>query len=120
MYYNCFIMAMKNSPMILMVKTNIQKFMRQKCVSVRELALRTDLTEVAIRNWFSAANYSPSLANIEKVCAALEIQPFELFCDIGDDAIPLTEEKKTLLEKYDNLTPKQKAAIMIMLDSYLE
>ena len=120
MYYNCFTMAMKNSPMILMVKTNIQKFMRQKCVSVRELALLTDLTEVAIRNWFSAANYSPNLANIEKVCAALEIQPFELFCDIGDDAIPLTEEKKTLLEKYDNLTPKQKAAIITMLDSYLE
>ena len=120
MYYNCFIMAMKNSPMISMVKTNIQKFMIQKGVTVRELALRTGLTEVAIRNWFSAANYSPALVNIERVCTALEIQPFELFCDIGDDAIPLTEEKKTLLEKYDNLTPKQKAAIMILLDSYLE
>ena len=118
MYYNCFIMAIKNSPMILMVKTNIQKFMRQKCVTIRELALRTGLTEVAIRNWFSAANYSPSLVNIERVCTALEIQPFELFCDIGDDAIPLTEEKKTLLDKYDNLTPKQKAAIMTMIDSY--
>ena len=113
-------MAMKNSPMISLVKTNIQKFMIQKGVTVRELALRTGLTEVAIRNWFSAANYSPSLANIEKVSAALEIQPFELFCDIGDDAIPLTDEKKTLLEKYDNLTPKQRAAIMTMLDSYLE
>ena len=120
MYYNCFIMTIKNSPVILMVKTNIQKFMKQKCVTVRELALRTGLTEVAIRNWFSAANYSPSLANIEKVCSALGIRPFELFCNIGDDAIPLTEEKKTLLEKYDNLTPKQKTAIITMLDSYLE
>lgn len=120
MYYNCFIMTIKNSPVILMVKTNIQRFMKLKCVTVRELALRTGLTEVAIRNWFSAANYSPSLANIEKVCSALGIRPFELFCDFGDDAIPLTEEKKTLLEKYDNLTPKQKTAIMTMLDSYLE
>ena len=120
MYYNCFIMAMKNSPVILMVKTNIQKFMRQKCVTIRELALRTGLTEVAIRNWFSAANYSPSLVNIERVCTALEIQPFELFCDRGDMVIPLTEEKKALLDKYDNLTPKQKAAIMTMIDSYSE
>lgn len=111
---------MKNSPVILMVKTNIQKFMRQKCVTIRELALRTGLTEVAIRNWFSAANYSPSLVNIERVCTALEIQPFELFCDRGDMVIPLTEEKKALLDKYDNLTPKQKAAIMTMLDSYSE
>ena len=106
--------------MILMVKTNIQKFMKQKSVTVRELALRTGLTEVAIRNWFSAANYSPSLVNIERVCTALEIQPFELFCDMEDDAIPLTAEKKVLLDKYDNLTPKQQIAIMAMLDSYSE
>lgn len=106
--------------MILMVKTNIQKFMKQKCVTVRKLALRTDLTEVAIRNWFSAVNYSPSLANVEKVCIALEIQPFELFCDTGEAAIPLTAEKRALLEKYDRLTPKQKLALMTMLDSYFE
>lgn len=106
--------------MILMVKTNIQRFMNQKGVTVRELALRTGLTEVAIRNWFSAANYSPSLANIEKICIALEICPFELFCDIGDAAIPLTEEKKILLDKYDDLTPRQRAAVMTMLDSYTE
>lgn len=119
MYYNYFVMVMHNSPMILIVKTNILKFMKQQSVTVRELALRTGLSEVAIRNWFSAANYSPSLGNIEKVCTALEIQPFELFCDDGDEAIPLSPEKRALLERYDILTDKQKAAIGTMIDSYL-
>ncbi len=119
-YYNSFVMSIKNSSMILMVKTNIQKFMKQKGVTVRELALRTDLSEVAIRNWFSSANYSPSLPNIEKVCNALEIQPFELFCDMKEAVVPLTNEKRILLDKYDNLTSKQKFAIMTVIDSYTD
>ena len=118
MYYNCFMIALKSSPMISMVKFNIQKFMKMKGVTVRELALRTGLSEVAIRNWFSAVNYAPSLPNLEKVCIALEIQPFELFYDETDDVVPLSREKRALLNKYDLLNDKQKEAMMTMLESY--
>ena len=120
MYYNCFMIAMKSSPMISLVKSNILKFMKLKGVTVRELALRTGLSEVAIRNWFSAANYAPSLPNIEKVCAALEIQPFELFCAETDEAVPLSREKRALLQKYDLLTEKQRNAVTTMMDSYFQ
>lgn len=120
MYYNCFMIAMKSSPMISLVKSNILKFMKLKGVTVRELALRTGLSEVAIRNWFSAANYAPSLPNIEKVSIALEIQPFELFCDEADELIPLSHEKRALLKRYDLLTEKQRSALMTVVESYFE
>lgn len=110
---------MKSTPLIENVKTKILQQMKKKGLSSRQLALMTGLSEVGIRNWFSVRNYTPSLYAIEQVCVALEIFPYELFCD-AEDIIPVSPQKRLLLEKYDDLSPTQQDLILAIIESYLE
>lgn len=119
MNYNGLTMAKTNSPLIELVKSRIRYFMTIKDLSFYELSMQSGVTEVCIRNWFTARNYTPSMKAIEKIAAALEIMPYELFCS-EEEIMPISPEKRALLQKLDTLTPKQKDAITLLIDSFKE
>ncbi len=111
-------MITSNSVLVSKVKAKIKELIISRQLSIYELAQKADLTEACIRNWYTARNYTPSLEAIEKICKALEISVFELFCD-GEDMIPVNSEIMLLLEKMQKLNAKQKNAVMIHIDSYI-
>lgn len=89
-----------------------------KGMSIYDLAQKAELTEACIRNWYSARNYTPSLEAIEKLCYAFDITVAELLCN-EEEVTVLTGETKQLLDKFRILNKRQKEAVMIHVDSYL-
>lgn len=116
MYYNERTMGRENSEFIKHVKERILYFMDIRKMSFYELSLQSGVTEVCLRNWYSARNYTPSLEAIEKVCTALDIRPFELFCD-EQDIMPVDERKREILKSMDALTQEQLSAIIALIKS---
>lgn len=112
-------MITDNSVLVLKVKEKIKKLITARSITIYDLAQKSDLTEACIRNWFTARNYTPSLEALEKISKALEVSPFELLCD-DDDIMAATPENKEFMEKFRNLTKKQKNAVLILLDSFEE
>lgn len=111
-------MIISNSVLVSKVKSKIKELIISKRLSIYELAQKADLREACIRNWYTARNYTPSLEAIEKICKALEISVFELFCD-GEDVIPVNHENMLLLKKMQKLNAIQKNAVMIHIESYI-
>ena len=118
MYYNSLTMITKDSELIKSVKERIRAYMRAKNISFYALSVRTGLSEACLRNWYTAKQYTPTLEALEKVCTALGIYPYELFCRY-EEVMPVSEEKRAMLEKIDRLSDKQKHALEAILDSYL-
>lgn len=111
-------MTTNNSVLITRVKQKIKDLMVAQNMSIYDLAQKADLTEACIRNWYSARNYTPSLEAIEKLCGAFEISVAELLCD-NEDFVAVTAETRKFLEKYQMLNKRQKEAVTIHVESYL-
>ena len=43
------------------VKSKIKELIKQKGLSIYEVAEKSDLTEACIRNWYTKRNYTPSM-----------------------------------------------------------
>ena len=112
-------MTTDNSVLVTKVKEKIKALLESQNLTVYELAQKSDLTEACIRNWFTKRNYTPSLEALEKISRAFGIFPFELLCDNGE-FYSATEENKAFIDKFRNLTLKQKQAGLVLMDSYLD
>lgn len=111
-------MTTNNSVLITRVKQNIKELMIAKNMTIYDLAHKAELTEACIRNWYSKRNYTPSLEAIEKVCGAFDMTVAEFLCD-KEDTIVVTAEMRKFLENYRILNTKQKEAVRIHVESYL-
>lgn len=101
------------------VKRKIRKLIKQKGISIYELAEKADLTEACIRNWYTKRNYTPSLEALEKICRALDISETELVRREDEELIPATLEERELLKNWVALDEKQKNLISMQMDAFL-
>ena len=102
------------------VKFKVRELLLQKNVTIYTLAEKADLTEACIRNWYTKRNYTPSLEAIEKIAKAFEVPVTELVLEENQENIAVTNEEKELLEKYLKLNKKQKNAIKVQIDAFLD
>ena len=102
------------------VKWKIKELLIQKDMSIYELAAKAEITDACIRNWYTKRNYNPSLVAIIKICGALEISVAELFRDENDEQISVGKEEKHLLSSWAVLSDKQKSAVKILMETFIE
>ncbi len=102
------------------VKFKVKELLLQKDISIYTLAEKADLTEACIRNWYTKRNYTPSLEAIEKIAKAFEIPVTELILEENQEIIAVSCDEKVLLEKYLKLNKKQKNAIKVQIDAFLD
>lgn len=60
-----------------------------------KLAERTGISQSTLRTIGSDLTYHPTLANVEKICWALDVTPGDLLELIGDPPKPKRRKKKT-------------------------
>lgn len=98
------------------VKLRIKQLREQKKMSVYDLAESSELTEACIRNWYTKRNYTPSLEALEKVSRALGVSVAELVRGDEEEAYPVTDDEKQLLQRWTLLTPKQREFVFMQLE----
>ena len=108
----------KDTPLTSLVKSRVMDFMIKRNLSIYSLADKSGVTEIAIRDWYKK-NHVPSILSLEKIAAVLDVEPFEFFCR-DEDVMPLSPENKEILKLLDNLTQKQKEAVLLHIKSYFE
>lgn len=81
-----------------------------------QLAIKAGLPQSTISSWYRK-NMMPSLTSLEKICNAFDITLSQFFS--SSSLTELTYEQKILFDKWDLLTPEQKAAILHLLDSII-
>ena len=101
------------------IKLKIKKLIKQKGLSIYELAQKADLTEAYIRNWYTKRNYTPSLEAVEKICLALEVTETELVRREDEELIPATLDERNLIKSWLLLDEKQKKLILLQIDAFL-
>lgn len=102
------------------VKWKIKELLIQKDMSIYELAAKAEITDACIRNWYTKRNYNPSLVAIIKICNALDISVAELFRDEKDELISVGKEEKQLLFNWAVLSDKQKSAVKVMIETFID
>ena len=102
------------------VKLHIARIIKQKNISIYELALESGLTEACIRNWYTKRNYTPSLKAIEKISEALNIPVTEFVKNEDEEMLAVNKEQKQLLENWLLLEEKQKNLILLQIEAFLD
>lgn len=101
------------------VKSKIKELIKQKGLSIYEVAEKSDLTEACIRNWYTKRNYTPSLEAIEKICLALEVTETELVRREEEELILATLDERNLIKNWLLLDEKQKKLVLMQIDAFL-
>lgn len=96
------------------VLSAILKLREEKGWSEYMLAERSGLPQSTISSWY-CKNASPTVASLQKICAAFGITMSQLFATGGDPVI-LTENQVQLLRKFSALTPQQQNAVFTLID----
>lgn len=108
----------KDTPLTNLVKSRVTEFMIKRDFTLYGLAEKSGVTEIAIRDWYKK-NHVPSILSLEKIAVVLDVEPFEFFCR-DEDVMPLSPENKEILRLLDNLTKKQKEAVLLHIKSYFD
>jgi len=80
-----------------------------------QLAERANIPQSTINSWYRK-NMTPSISSLEKICTALDISLSQLFAK-SSEQYELTDEQKSLIEKWSKLNEEQKEAILNLIDS---
>ncbi len=79
-----------------------------------KLSKSSGLSESTVTNIFKR-NTVPSIPTLELICKGFGITLSQFFAD--GDMIELTPDLKQIFDGWSNLTPKQKQAVMQMIDA---
>lgn len=79
-----------------------------------QLAERSGLPQSTISSWYRK-NMIPTVASLEKICAAFQITLSQLFAE--GESVSLTESQKKLLEQWSRLTEEQQNAIFMLIEN---
>lgn len=101
------------------IKEKIRDIMIERGYTIYSLSKATELSQTSIANWFNKVNNEPSISALEKVCKAFDITMAELFAKDSDTLLPCKEEFRDIYNKLLRLTPKQRHAVLVHIDSYL-
>lgn len=80
-----------------------------------QLAERSGIPQSTISSWYKKG-MTPTFSSLEKICAAFGISLSRFFED-GTEPVTLTSDQRELLEKWDQLSAKQKASFLSLMDS---
>lgn len=83
--------------------------------SLYKLSKECGLAESTLSNIMSNRT-NPSLATLEAICKAFDITLSQFFAD--ETLTELTEEQKELFSKWVSLTPRQKAAVEFVIETF--
>ena len=78
-----------------------------------QLAERSGLPQSTISSWYRK-NMTPSLASLDKICAAFGITLSQLFAE-GGEAVILTPQQKELLDHWSCLNAEQQEAVLYLI-----
>lgn len=79
-----------------------------------QLAERSGLPQSTISSWYRK-NMVPTVASLEKICAAFGITLSQLFAE-GESPVSLTESQKKLMDAWARLTPAQQDVVFALLE----
>lgn len=102
------------------IKARIKELMKERGLTIYALAVKSDLSQACIANWYSERKYMPSIEALEKICVGLGISMAELFCDRDSEWLPVKAEKRELFFKWDKLDIDERELIMRTIDKLIE
>lgn len=102
------------------IKVRIKELMEERRLTIYALAVKSDLSQACIANWYSERKYMPSIEALEKICVGLRISMAELFCDSDSEWLPVKEEKRKLFFRWDRLDAEERELIMRTIDKLIE
>lgn len=102
------------------IKNKIREIMNEQGYTIYSLSKTTGLSQTTIANWFNKINNEPSISALEKICEAFSITMAELFSCEEDTMLPCNNELKDIFGKWQKLTPEEKTAVIVHINSYLK
>lgn len=95
------------------VTARIAELMRVKNWTAYKLSEKTEISTNAIYDWFKAGA-TPTLANIVRICDALDITLEFFFCGGRE----YTDEERRVLDKWVSLSEFEKNAVKSLIDAF--
>lgn len=83
----------------------ITELRTQRGWSEYRLAEYSGVAQSTISSWYQKS-YLPSIASLEKICAAFGISLSQFFAEVNGEPISLTAEQRQLLEKWQHTIPE--------------
>lgn len=92
----------------------IKQLMAQRNWSVYRLGKESGLAQSTLSHVFRKDS-EPTISTLETICKAFGMTLGEFFAD--GELLPLTEEQRSLLDKWAMLTTEQKQLVLNMIDN---
>lgn len=92
----------------------LRKMLDERSWSYYKLSKFSGLSESTVTNIFKR-NTVPSIPTLELICKGFGITLSQFFAD--GDMVELTPDLKQIFDGWSNLTPKQKQAVMQVIDA---
>ena len=99
------------------VHARLRKLLKMYGWSEYRLAKKCGLSESTISNIFRRGTY-PTIPTLELICDAFGITLSDFFAEEG--TVEMTPEMERIVVEWLVLTPKQKEAVLTMIQSYHE
>ncbi len=92
----------------------LKKLLDERGWTYYKLSKNSGLSESTVTNIFKR-NTVPSVPTLELICKGFGITLSQFFAD--GDMVELTPDLKQIFDGWSNLTPRQKQAVMQMIDA---
>ncbi len=92
----------------------LRKILDERGWTYYKLSKRSGLSESTVTNIFKR-NTTPSVPTLELICKGFGITLSQFFAD--GDMVELTPDLKQIFDGWSDLTPKQKQAVMNIIDA---
>lgn len=81
-----------------------------------QLAQKAGLPQSTVSSWYRK-NLLPSLPSLEKICTAFDMTMAQFLAGDDNPMQEITPDQKTLLSKWEVLSPRQKKAFLELMDT---
>lgn len=99
------------------IHERLQQLLEAQGWTTYRLALNSGLSHATIANVFKR-NTTPSVATLEAICDGFGITLSQFFAE--GDLVEMTPELQTVFSRWANLTPKQKKAVLSIMEVMAE
>lgn len=97
------------------VHARLRQLLDERGWSEYKLSKMSGLSEATVSNVYRR-NTVPSIPTLEQICNGFGITLSQFFCEA--DMVELTPDLQRLFDGWVFLTPKQKEAVLTMIESY--
>ena len=96
------------------ILSTISKYREDRGWTEYQLAEHSGLPQSTISSWYRK-NITPTVASLDKICAAFGITLSQLFSE-GDDAVSLTPRQRQLIDRWSQLREDQQEVVFQVID----